>query len=159
MEPDVKRRKTAHNGETQSHHQSPLARLKSYASESSVSSDTDHVTEYDVSEKHDQATTGIEKTLPDIAASPGIIAKYENEELTGQAVKSEVETRSHKSNAVLHRSSIYLDAFNLALNTVLEEESPLFSKRELAVFKAWESLDYEAQYLLVMALFILSTQC
>ena len=45
------------------------------------------------------------------------------------------------------RSSIYVDAFNLALETVLEEESHLFNEPELAVFDNWKALDYEAQYL------------
>ena len=47
----------------------------------------------------------------------------------------------------LYRSSIYVDAFNIALDTVLEQEEHLFSEKEKAVFAAWRDLDYEAQYL------------
>ncbi|KAJ2897275.1 uncharacterized protein MKZ38_004829 [Zalerion maritima] len=47
------------------------------------------------------------------------------------------------------QSSIYVDAFNLALNTVLEDESHLFDTRETTVFEAWRGLEYEAQYLYV----------
>ncbi|KIH89717.1 fanconi-associated nuclease 1 [Sporothrix brasiliensis 5110] len=49
----------------------------------------------------------------------------------------------------LYRSSIYVDAFNIALDTVLEQEEHLFNEKEKAVFSAWRSLDYEAQYLYV----------
>ena len=40
-----------------------------------------------------------------------------------------------------------MDAFNLALETVLEDESHLFNEAELAVFAFWRELSYEAQYL------------
>ena len=45
------------------------------------------------------------------------------------------------------RSSIYVDAFKLALETVLDEEAHLFDERERTIFKAWNELSYEAQYL------------
>jgi fanconi-associated nuclease 1 len=45
------------------------------------------------------------------------------------------------------RGSIYLDAFNLALDTVLEDESYLFDENELTAFSIWKHLDYESQYL------------
>ncbi|OJJ44891.1 hypothetical protein ASPZODRAFT_134299 [Penicilliopsis zonata CBS 506.65] len=47
------------------------------------------------------------------------------------------------------KSSIYVDAFNLALETVLDEESHLFDSTEMEVFKQWRGLSYEAQYLYV----------
>ena len=47
----------------------------------------------------------------------------------------------------LGRSSIYVDAFNLALDTVLEDEAHLFSRAERCVFEQWKVLGYEAQYL------------
>ena len=53
------------------------------------------------------------------------------------------------TDGVLYRSSIYVDAFNIALDTVLEQEEHLFNKREKAVFAAWRQLDYEAKYLYV----------
>ena len=37
--------------------------------------------------------------------------------------------------------------FNLALDTVLDEESHLFDEAEKAVFEQWRALNYEAQYL------------
>lgn len=45
--------------------------------------------------------------------------------------------------------SIYVDAFNLALDTVLKEESYLFSEDETEVFARYRSLEYEAQHLYV----------
>ena len=45
------------------------------------------------------------------------------------------------------KSSIYVDAFNLALDTVLEDEAHLFSVDELEVFVQWRKLGYQAQYL------------
>lgn len=45
------------------------------------------------------------------------------------------------------RSSIYVDAFNLALDTVLEEESHLFDDREREIFLQWRALDYQAQFM------------
>lgn len=45
------------------------------------------------------------------------------------------------------KSSIYVDAFNLALETVLAEEAHLFDEAEMEVFRQWRNLAYEAQYL------------
>lgn len=42
-----------------------------------------------------------------------------------------------------------MDAFNLALDTVLEDEAHLFDSKEMVVFEQWRTLDYEAQYLYV----------
>ncbi|KAH7364599.1 VRR-NUC domain-containing protein [Rhexocercosporidium sp. MPI-PUGE-AT-0058] len=47
------------------------------------------------------------------------------------------------------KSSIYVDAFNLALETVLKDEGHLFDEKEMEVFELWRQLDYEAQYLYV----------
>lgn len=57
---------------------------------------------------------------------------------------------SNNTLSPIYRSSIYVDAFNLALDTVLQQESHLFSNGELDVFASWHGLDYEAQYLFVM---------
>ena len=48
---------------------------------------------------------------------------------------------------IRRRSSIYVDAFNLALDTVLDDESHLFNAKESRVFEQWRGLSYEAQYL------------
>lgn len=51
-------------------------------------------------------------------------------------------TRTGKYN-----SSIYVDAFNLALNTVLQDELHLFSYAEQEIFAKYRSLEYEPQFL------------
>ncbi|RPB19861.1 coiled-coil domain-containing protein MTMR15 [Terfezia boudieri ATCC MYA-4762] len=48
-----------------------------------------------------------------------------------------------------YTSSLYTDAFNLALNTVLAEEFHLFSEQETEIFQKYRLLPYEAQYLYV----------
>ncbi|KAF2277499.1 uncharacterized protein EI97DRAFT_293892 [Westerdykella ornata] len=62
---------------------------------------------------------------------------------------SNTETRLQDRKWVPGKSSIYVDAFNLALDTVLEEESHLFDQAEREVFAVWMGLGYEAQYLYV----------
>lgn len=48
------------------------------------------------------------------------------------------------------RSSIYVDAFNLALDSVLADEAHLFDESEMALFGHWKDLCYESQYLYVV---------
>ncbi|KAL7267264.1 hypothetical protein RUND412_010157, partial [Rhizina undulata] len=47
------------------------------------------------------------------------------------------------------KKSLYVDAFDLVLDTVLRDESHLFSDEEAAVCGKYRSLEYEAQYLFV----------
>ena len=44
-----------------------------------------------------------------------------------------------------------MDAFDLALQTVLDEEAHLFNEAEMEVFRQWKELSYESQYLYVQA--------
>lgn len=60
---------------------------------------------------------------------------------------TDLDTRLDRRKWVPGRSSIYVDAFNLALDTVLEDESHLFDEAENALFQYWRDLSYEAQYL------------
>lgn len=55
--------------------------------------------------------------------------------------------RPSKSGKRTYTSSIYVDAFNLALNTVLKDEAYLFSEEEAEVFAKYRSFEYEAQHL------------
>ncbi|KAH6689174.1 coiled-coil domain-containing protein MTMR15 [Plectosphaerella plurivora] len=102
---------------------------------------------------HDVADTtwhhpAIEDALPPIRSEEEAIAEYE-------AFKSSQNTRDAHDQGFLEpkwergKSSIYVDAFNLALDTVLEDEFHLFDAKELAVFEAWRNIGYEAQYLYV----------
>lgn len=46
-----------------------------------------------------------------------------------------------------YKRSMYVDAFNLALDTVLQDELHLFSDAEQEVFAKYRSLEYEPQFL------------
>lgn len=48
-----------------------------------------------------------------------------------------------------YRKSMYVEAFNLALDTVLQDELHLFSDAEQEVFAKYRSLEYEPQFLYV----------
>ncbi|EHL03643.1 putative Fanconi-associated nuclease 1 like protein [Glarea lozoyensis 74030] len=69
----------------------------------------------------------------------------ESEDVPGAG---DLNDRLSKRSWTRGKSSIYVDAFNLALETVLEDEGHLFDEREMKVFQIWRELDYEAQYLL-----------
>lgn len=91
-------------------------------------------------------TTDVENALPAMRPDEAALEAYE-EYKSSQASVQEETTAKTKPLWVKGRSSIYVDAFNLALDTVLEEEAKLFDERELGVFDQWKSLEYEAQYL------------
>lgn len=71
---------------------------------------------------------------------------------TESADDTEIDASSRMENRqwIRGKSSIYVDAFNLALDTVLEEEAHLFDEKEKYVFEQWRALSYEAQYLSVI---------
>lgn len=92
--------------------------------------------------------TDLESALPFIKSDNQAIADYEANRASQEVVDS--DTASARLNIrkwVRGKSSIYVDAFNLALETVLQDESHLFSETERAVFEAWRNLNYEGQYL------------
>ncbi|KKA30760.1 hypothetical protein TD95_002607 [Thielaviopsis punctulata] len=60
-----------------------------------------------------------------------------------------LDADARKSRWVKGQSSMYVDAFGMALDTVLCEEAHLFSRRELEVFDYWRELKYPEQYLYV----------
>ncbi|KAM0516170.1 hypothetical protein ACHAP9_006126 [Verticillium nonalfalfae] len=83
----------------------------------------------------------IEDALPPVETDKEAIERYE---LYKASQSSDV---GEKPQWVKGKSSIYVDAFNLALDTVLEDESHLFDMRERTVFEQWRLLDYQSQYL------------
>lgn len=92
--------------------------------------------------------TDLETSLPDIQTDEQAIQEYEE----SHAAKDDSEqlglhVRLRDGVWKKGKSSIYVDAFNLALETVLEEESHLFSAHEMEVFTQWKELSYESQYL------------
>lgn len=104
---------------------------------------TDHENE---EEKADHKTD-LESALPPVKSGEEAIQEYEafkaSQEENAAAAGEPLEKRAW----VRGKSSLYVDAFNLALDTVLEEESHLFDEAEREVFRVWRALDYEAQYL------------
>lgn len=99
---------------------------------------------------HDSSTkTGLEAALPDIRTDQKAIGEYEAQRTAEQAERDAREGRFQDQNWTKGKSSIYVDAFNLALETVLDEENHLFDDAEKALFGYWRKLGYEAQYLSV----------
>lgn len=91
--------------------------------------------------------TDLEQALPPIKTDRQAIADYEAMRSAEAATSPAMHERLNQRAWVKGKSSIYVDAFNLALDTVLEEESHLFDAAEMRVFQDWRALSYEAQYL------------
>jgi Fanconi-associated nuclease 1 len=89
--------------------------------------------------------TALESSLPAVTTDKEAIAEYEAYHASKQTLKE----RRASGRWEKDRSSIYVDAFNLALETVLEEEGHLFDEAELDLFQQWKNLSYESQYLYV----------
>ncbi|CCT65830.1 uncharacterized protein FFUJ_02807 [Fusarium fujikuroi IMI 58289] len=105
-------------------------------------------TKYQI-EEHPRITD-IENALPPTAEGQEAVEQYETMKSSQASAHDEDDTTETPQPLwVKGRSSIYVDAFNLALDTVLEEESHLFDEKETEVFTQWRELNYEAQYLYV----------
>ncbi|KAM0722325.1 hypothetical protein Q7P37_001766 [Cladosporium fusiforme] len=99
----------------------------------------------DDSKDHDKRTD-LETALPFISTDKEAIEAYEASRAAGEL---DIQGRLASSKWIRGKSSIYVDAFNLALETVLEDESHLFDEAEHTVFRQWREFSYEAQYLYV----------
>ncbi len=93
-----------------------------------------------------QRFTELESALPPVKTDKEAIDKYEAMR-AGEEVPEVLRERFNSRNWTTGKSSIYVDAFNLALETVLEDEGHLFDEKEMEVFNQWRELEYEAQYL------------
>ena len=91
--------------------------------------------------------TELENSLPPIKTDKEAIAEYEATRAAEQDNELDLQGRLGQRKGIRGKSSIYVDAFNLALETVLEDESHLFDEAEMALFEHWKSLSYEGQYL------------
>lgn len=102
------------------------------------------------SEEPPSHLTDLEQTLPDIRTDKEAIQEYEAMR-AAQAADPEQAPQSspHVRQWIPGKSSIYVDAFNHALDTVLADESHLFDATEMKLFDDWRALSYEAQYLCV----------
>ena len=92
--------------------------------------------------------TQLESVLPPIQTDEEAIEAYEAYK-AGEQTADDTKTRFDDRSWKRGQSSIYVDAFNLALDTVLEEEAHLFNEAELSLFREWRSLEYPCQYLYV----------
>ena len=93
--------------------------------------------------------TDLENSLPTVKTDKEAIADYEAAKAAEREDVAALRERVGQGKWTKGQSSIYVDAFNLALETVLEDESHLFDEAEAALFTHWRSLSYEAQYLYV----------
>ncbi|KAL8819885.1 MAG: hypothetical protein Q9223_001774 [Gallowayella weberi] len=91
--------------------------------------------------------TELESALPPVKTDKQAIAEYEATRAAEDGL--DFKDRLGQRRWIQGKSSIYVDAFFLALDTVLHEESHLFDDAELAVFQKWKDLSYEGQYLYV----------
>lgn len=91
--------------------------------------------------------TDLESALPEVKVDDETIQAYEAFKASQQDNTAKPEERLEKRAWIRGKSSLYVDAFNLALDTVLEDESHLFDEAETDVFRVWRELSYEAQYL------------
>ncbi|KAI0548967.1 VRR-NUC domain-containing protein [Xylaria curta] len=100
---------------------------------------------------HAPGPTAIENSLPEIKPDKQAIEEYQNSKAaqSNDAGSSAAASRLDSRAWVKGKSSLYVDAFNLALHTVLDEEAHLFDEKENRVFEQWRSLSYEAQFLYV----------
>jgi Fanconi-associated nuclease 1 len=91
--------------------------------------------------------TELESALPPLKTNKEAIEEYESHRFGVENAPEDLKTRLNSRTWTRGKSSIYVDAFNLALETVLEDEGHLFDEVEMEVFTQWRKLEYEAQYL------------
>lgn len=113
----------------------------------------DSEAETDEEDEHTPNTshkTELESALPPVKTDKEAIAEYEATRAAEAPGNLDLHERLGQRKWVQGKSSIYVDAFNLALETVLDDESHLFDEAEMAVFEHWRNLSYEGQYLWVL---------
>lgn len=103
----------------------------------------------EVKEEGKERKTDLESALPPVKTGEDAVKEYEAFKASQEDTEVGAEDRLEKRSWVRGKSSLYVDAFNLALDTVLDEESHLFDEAETELFRIWKELSYEAQYLQV----------
>ncbi|KAI0879364.1 VRR-NUC domain-containing protein [Hypoxylon argillaceum] len=111
--------------------------------------DDDVAERSETEDAHVSGPTAIESSLPEIKPDEQAIEEYYNFKASQENESSGASSRLNSRMWVRGKSSLYVDAFNLALDTVLDEEAHLFDDKEQRVFEEWRSLGYEAQFLYV----------
>lgn len=100
-----------------------------------------------IKEEEKEHKTDLESALPQVDTGDDAIKAYEAYKAEEESKTEGADERLEKRTWVQGKSSLYVDAFNLALDTVLDEEGHLFDEAETEVFLIWRNLGYEAQYL------------
>ena len=100
-----------------------------------------------VREEAKEHKTDLESALPEVKSGDDAIEAYEAFKASQEEQADGADKRLEERSWIRGKSSLYVDAFNLALDTVLDEENHLFDEAETEVFRIWKDLDYEAQYL------------
>ncbi|CAJ2501987.1 Uu.00g048400.m01.CDS01 [Anthostomella pinea] len=103
----------------------------------------------DAEDTHQPRPTAIESSLPEVKPDKEALEEYATFKASQEDNADTATARLDSRKWVRGKSSLYVDAFNLALGTVLDEESHLFDEKERAIFDQWNHLDYEAQFLYV----------
>ncbi|KAI0851510.1 VRR-NUC domain-containing protein [Daldinia vernicosa] len=94
--------------------------------------------------------TAIEDSLPEIKSGKEALEEYEKFKASqDDSGSASAASRLDSRKWVRGKTSLYVDAFNLALGTVLDEESHLFDDKEMHIFGRWNKLSYGAQFLYV----------
>ena len=157
--PPAKRRKTGTIATDTADTRSTSSKRKTeqrYRSEEeplSISSPNISSEEYETKvpwEETTESRTDLESSLPEIKANDQSIDDYYYHyavDVGEQPDKRSADQPLLSGEWKRGKSSIYVDAFNLALDTVLAEQAHLFDEAEMEVFRQWRSLSYEAQYL------------
>lgn len=109
-------------------------------------SEDEYGNDEDDDERDGKHFTELESALAPVKTDKEAIQHYEALIASGDAPE-DLKERLHQRSWTKGKSSIYVDAFNLALETVLDDEGHLFDEKEMEVFEQWRALDYEAQYL------------
>ncbi|KAI1454395.1 VRR-NUC domain-containing protein [Annulohypoxylon moriforme] len=127
----------------------PLPSFRKLNTEASKFSD-DEISQDSEVEVEPSRQTAIETSLPKVKSRKDALEEYQ----AFRASQEDNDTTSAASRLnsrkwVRGKTSLYVDAFNLALDTVLDEESHLFSEEEIHIFRQWNNLSYEAQFLYV----------
>jgi len=100
-----------------------------------------------VKKEETEHKTDLESALPNVKTGDDAIKEYEAYKASEENKPESADERIEKRTWIRGKSSLYVDAFNLALDTVLDEESHLFNEAETEVFRIWRHLDYDSQYL------------
>lgn len=147
--PPTKRLKTSEStdGDEDSHDVSDNEIMRTMSGYPDEIPDSDEDSGFDEEQSQPKQPTDLESALPPVKTDKEAIAEYEAMRAVEQYMHGDVRSRLDKRDWTQGKSSIYVDAFNLALDTVLEDEGHLFDEKEMEVFSQWKGLEYEAQYL------------